>query len=203
MHSASGLAYLVNSVLIVIPTLERARGESTGHLASVTAGVETRVIVIHDEKRQGFTRTVNKGLRQRRPNEDICILNDDVTVFHYGWLWILQTALYSKPKYGLVGPTGRSKSSTAKAQLGDGGLVEVKMLPFWCVLIRREVMDRLGYMDEAFIHYSSDTAYCSKAYRAGWRCVWVKSVFLRHVFEASGFQVAWREHDTEVRRKKR
>lgn len=193
----------MNSVLIVIPTLDPARGESTGQLAVVTAGIETRVVVVHDEKRQGFTRTVNEGIRQRRPDEDICLLNDDVTVFHYGWLRILQTALYSASRYGLAGPTGRSKSSTARAQLGDWGLMEVKMLPFWCVLIKCVVVDKLGGLDEEFIHYSSDTLYCSHARRAGWRCVWAKSVFLHHAFEASGFQTEWREHDTKVRKRKK
>jgi len=192
----------MNPVLIVIPTLDRAVGESIGGLAVATAGIEARVIVVHDERRQGFTKTVNKGIRERRPDEDICLLNDDVTLFHYGWLRILQTALYSREKYGLAGPTGRSKSSTAKAQLGDEGLVEVKMLPFWCVLIKREVVRKLGCLDEAFIHYSSDTRYCSQARTAGWSCVWVKSLFLRHEFEASGFQVEWRKHDTKVRKGK-
>lgn len=203
MHLASRVAHIVNPVLIVIPTLDRARGRDTGHLATVTAGIETRVIVVHDKKRQGFTKTVNRGIRKRMSNEDVCLLNDDVTLFHYGWLRILQTALYSKKKYGLAGPTGRSKSSTARGQLGDRGLLEVRMLPFWCVLIKREAVDRLGCLDEQFIHYSSDTVYCDRARRVGWRCVWVKSVFLRHAFEASGFQVEWRKHDTKVRQRKR
>lgn len=188
----------MNPVLIVIPTLDKALGESTRQLAVATAGVPARGIVVHDEKRQGFTKTVNRGIREGHPDEDICLLNDDVKLFHHGWLQILQTALYAEARYGLVGPTGRSRSSTAKAKLGDAGLVEVKMLPFWCVLIKREVIAKLGCMDEAFIHYSSDTQYCSRAHRAGWKCVWVKSVFLHHVFEGSGFQEEWRKHDTKV-----
>lgn len=190
----------MNPVLIVIPTLDEARGEKTGRLAVLTARCAARFVVVHDAEQQGFTKTVNRGIAQREPGEDLCILNDDIEGFCYAWLRILQTALYSSPGYGLVGPSGRSESSSGTGALGDIGLLAVKMIPFWCVVIKGEVVDRLGLLDERFIHYSSDTWYCKDVIRAGWECVWVKAAFLQHTFEGSGFQEEWRRHDTRVTR---
>ena len=185
-------------MLIVIPTLEQARGEQTGKLALATAGCEARLVVVHDVDKQGFTKTANEGFRQREADEDVCLLNDDVERFCYGWLRILQTALYSTAQYGLAGPSGKSQSGTRTGVRGGVGIQVVKMLPFWCVLIKSVVVDKIGYLDERFIHYSSDTWYCKDANRAGWKCAWVKSVFLGHASGASGYHAEWREHDTAV-----
>jgi len=188
----------VNPILIVIPTLDPEQGAGTGHRAQISAACDTRLIVVHDRQREGFTKTVNRGLRQRQYDEDACILNDDVDVFNYGWLRALRNALDARPGLGLVGPSGDCASSTRVGKLGDTGLVKVNTLPFWCTLIRREVFNKIGYLDEAFIHYSSDTWYCIEAKRAGFGRAWLRPMYLWHQHEGSGFQGDWRKHDTQV-----
>jgi GT2 family glycosyltransferase len=188
----------MNPVLIVIPTLDKERGDGTGKLARATAGCETRLAVSHDARSQGFTRAVNRGLARRRHGEDVCILNDDVYGFPYSWLRTLQDALYSRDRLGIVGPSGRSASSPNAGKLGDAGIQPVKTIPFWCAVVRAEVIEMLGALDPAFIHYSSDTWYCIQAALAGWEVAWVKPVYLWHEHEGSGFRHEWREHDTRV-----
>ena len=188
----------MNPVLIIIPTLDKDRGDSTGKLAQATAACPTRLVVMHDTRGQGFTRTVNRGLARRRHDEDVCILNDDVISFSYSWLRTLQDALYGQDRLGIVGPSGRSASSPSVGKLGDEGIYPVKTLPFWCAVVRAEVIQTLGHLDPAFIHYSSDTWYCIQAALAGWDVAWVKPVYLWHEHEGSGFRHEWREHDTKV-----
>jgi len=188
----------MNPTLIVIPTLDPEQGADTGHRAQLSAGCDTRLVVIHDYFKKGFTKTVNQGLRQRWSDEDVCILNDDIQMFNYGWLRALQNALYAREELGIVGPSGDCASSTRAGRLGDTGLVEINTLPFWCVLIRREAIDQVGYLDEAFIHYSSDTWWCLKAKRAGWERAWLRPLYLWHEHQASGFQHEWRTHDSEA-----
>ena len=182
------------TITIIIPTLDEARGRSTGQLALATAGTDARVIVVNGPKR-GFTKTVNDGMRQVEKG-DVCILNDDVAGFPMGWLAALEKGLHSRPKFGIAGPSG--KSATAPANTGKpgmNGLQACRQLPFWCALLRRKMIDQIGILDERFIHYCSDNEYCARAKRAGWSCVWVRSVFLKHEHKASGFQSAWRKHD--------
>jgi len=181
-------------IAIVIPTLDSARGESTGKLALRTAGIETHLIISAGPRR-GFTKTVNDGIRQTK-NDDVCILNDDVSGFPSGWLNTLRQAIYSHPKYGIAGPSG--KSSTPPTNFGKPsmhGIQVVDRLPFWCVLIRRKLIDTIGLLDESFKHYGSDYWYCTQVRKAGWNCIWVRDVFLVHQQHGSGFSSEWQRCD--------
>jgi len=193
----------MNPILIVIPTLDKEQGKDTMRRALLSSHCDNvRCIVVHDTKERGFTKAVNCGMAERQPREDLCILNDDIVMFTPGWLGILQRSLYVKDSCGIVGPSGKSRSSPGVGRPGDYGFCKVNSLPFWCVLIKSDVVDEMGSLDEDFIHYSSDTWYCLLTRRAGWDCVWVKSAYLFHKREGSGFRGDWRKHDTVTRDKK-
>lgn len=182
-------------IAIVVPTLDTKRAEATGKLALLNAGIEARLI-ISDGPARGFTKTVNDGLRQLEPGEDVVILNDDIYGFPFGWLAGLHAGLYTKPRYGIAGPSGKSGTAPASGgRRGMRGLELVRQLPFWCVLIRRQMLDEIGLLDERFIHYCSDNEYCLRATRNKWGCVWVKGVYLEHKHHGSGLRMAWRDHD--------
>ena len=189
------------SIAIVIPTLDKAKGEDTGKVALATAGcsVPVRVLVSHDREGQGFTKTINQGIRASDPSEDICLLNDDIREFQYGWLEILRQVLYSHKRYGLSCPSGKCAASPMKhGPRGQVGTQVVRQASFWCVLMKRDMLNDLGLLDEAFIHYCSDNWYCEVMRRKGWKCVWAKAVFLVHQTHGSGFQGKWRAHDRKV-----
>lgn len=191
----------MRDIAIVIPTLDFAKGKDTGKLARTLAGcqVAVRVVVALDEHRQGFTKTANWGMQQASADEDICLLNDDILKFQFGWLEILRRALYSNPRFGISGPSGRSSSHPAgKAGPGLFGVEEVKQLSFWCVLFKREMLDELGLLDEVFIHYCSDTWYCNVMRQKGWKCAWARSAFLEHRHHGSGIPGDWKEHDRKI-----
>ena len=191
----------MRSIAIVIPTLNKAKGQDTGKLALATAGcsVPVRVLVSHDKKRQGFTKTANQGMRAASKDEDICLLNDDITEFQFGWLEILRQVLYSNKMYGLSAPGGACAAAPMnQGHHGQIGTQVVRQASFWCVLLKREMLNKLGLLDEAFIHYCSDNWYCQVMRRKGWKCVWAKAVFLVHQHHGSGFQGKWRNHDRKV-----
>jgi GT2 family glycosyltransferase len=193
----------MNPIAIVIPTLDIKRGESIGKTALATAGCQAEVIVSHDPKRSGFTRTCNRGIKRADNGADICLLNDDILRFHHGWLATLQRALYSSPKFGLVGPSGGSNTAPMCAgKLGMSGLKPVKHIPFWCVLIKRKLIDKIGILDERFIHYASDSWYCDCTRKAGFQVVWVRDVFLKHKKHGSKLQSAWKKRDQALYRRR-
>lgn len=49
----------------------------------------------------------------------------------------------------------------------------IEWASFACILIRHEVIDKVGLMDEGYFLYFEDTAYCLKARRAGWNVAYV------------------------------
>lgn len=191
----------MNPILIVIPTLRPKVANETGKIAMATAGcsVPVRLIVVHDAKKEGFSKTINKGMRTSRKDEDVCLLNDDVSGFQFGWLATLQRVLYLNPKYGLSGPSGKSAAAPMKGgRPGQSGTQVVNIISFWCVLMKRAMLSKLGYLDEVYIHYCSDTGYCRRMKVNGWRCVWAKAVFLTHKHGDSGYKKAWRNHDRKI-----
>jgi GT2 family glycosyltransferase len=184
---------LSQPVAIIIPTLDAQRAEPVAAAALASAGHPARVIVV-DGPARGFTRTVNAGLQQLRAGEDACLLNDDTGEFSQDWLRRLVAALYSAPDYGIVGPR------KLKAAPYTGTRV-TKFVWFWAALIRHAVIQQLGFLDERFVHYDSDTEYCQRARRAGWRLARVGEVSIRHTGHASsaigeqwraGDKAAWR-----------
>lgn len=183
-------------ILIVVPTLNLEQGREVGRRAQASAACDTRLVVIHDEEGIGFNKPAIRGMRQRKPGEDVALVNDDIYRFSYGWLKILSAALHADPRRGIVGPSGKSANSGRRNKIGEFGTRSEGMLPFWCVLIRCELLDQIGYMNEEFIHYSSDTLYCYLARSKGWKIEWIKSVFLWHQHAGSGFQQKWRDEDT-------
>jgi len=183
----------MNDIAIVIPTLDEKQAIDTGALALLHAGVDARLIVVNGPPR-GFTKTVNEGLVQTT-TEDVCILNDDVRWFQPSWLAAMQQALHSDPRHGIVGPSGKSAGPSRDGKLGDTGLEMVGRLSFWCVLLRREMIDAIGHLDERYIHYFSDTEYCIRAKRKGWKMLWVRGVWLDHDHHGSGLQSKWKKHD--------
>jgi GT2 family glycosyltransferase len=189
----------VNAVSIVIPTLNLRQGRSTGSLAEATAGCPTHLIVQHDQRRQGFTKTVNAGMAQVPDGHDICVLNDDIERFYPGWLATLWRALYSKDKYGIACPSGNSSTAPmCHGYMGMRGIEVVKQVPFWCALLKRRMVDQVGHLDPAFIHYASDSWYCYQARKAGWRFVWVKEVYLEHKQHGSGLKREWKKQDQKL-----
>jgi len=184
-------------ISVIIPTVQPDLAADTARLAALTAGCETEVLVVHDIKGHGFSHTVNRGWKQARG--DAMILNDDIEWFSYGWLEILRRVLYSDPAFGIVGPSGKSSTTPmCYGWPGQHGLQEVDHLPFWCVLVKQALVDQIGYLDEAFIHYGSDNYYCKTAERAGYKSVWVRDVYLKHTHHGSGLIFKWKEHDDLV-----
>jgi GT2 family glycosyltransferase/tetratricopeptide (TPR) repeat protein/SAM-dependent methyltransferase len=63
----------------------------------------------------------------------------------------------------------------------DGQLLEVDRLIGFCLLIRREVLEQVGLLDERFgIGNYEDDDYCRRARDRGWRLVVARDAFIHH-----------------------
>lgn len=66
----------------------------------------------------------------------------------------------------------------------------VPMEPEWtsfaCVLIRREVIDQIGLMDESYFMYYEDIDYCWRARSAGWKIIHYPEARVVHLRGGSG-----------------
>lgn len=64
--------------------------------------------------------------------------------------------------------------------LDDDQVHEVKAVSGSCMMIRREVIDQIGYLDEQFFAYQEDADYSFRARRAGWKIYYVPDARVIH-----------------------
>jgi GT2 family glycosyltransferase len=133
--------------------------------------------------------------------EWILILNED-TVLHPACLQELVAAGKADPAIGILGPMVFHHDEPDVIQSAGGRLGrfwesihvganetnrnqfkqvrEVDWISGCALLVRREVIEQIGNLDERFYYYWEETEWCFRAKRAGWRIVHVPDARLWH-----------------------
>lgn len=159
---------------------------------------QTDIVTIFNEENLGFPKGCNQGI-QIATGSNILLLNNDVIVTEH-WLDNLLEALYSSEEIGAVGAISNNcpyyqaipvdyktldeMHSFARAlNVHDPKKWEerIKLVGF-CMLIKREVVDKVGSLDERFTpgNYEDDD-YSFRILQAGYRLLLCKDVFIHHV----------------------
>lgn len=148
---------------------------------------------------KGFPAACNLGLRMA-VGDALLLLNND-TLMTQNALSHMLTCLYSSEDIGIVGPmtnyaSGKQQieepftsveAMAAQMNVPDSGKWrQVERIVGLCFLFRRELMDRIGLLDERFSpgHFEDDD-YCYRARQAGYRLMIVGDAFIYHHGSAS------------------
>jgi GT2 family glycosyltransferase len=164
--------------------------------------IDPRVRLMRNNQNLGFTKSCNLGMRQAA-SADVVLLNSDTEV-SAGWLEKMQRAAYSSPSIGTVTPlTNNGTVSSVPVFMQDNELpvgqsiasfaamverVSLRTYPRlptcvgFCVYIKREVIDRVGYLDEeAFGRgYGEENDFSCRLQAAGYIDVLDDSTFIYH-----------------------
>jgi GT2 family glycosyltransferase len=71
----------------------------------------------------------------------------------------------------------------------EDATIEVDALSGSCMLIRRQVIEEIGYLDEQFFAYQEDTDFCSRARQAGWKVYYYPGAQIIHYGGQGGSRV--------------
>jgi GT2 family glycosyltransferase len=135
------------------------------------------VALIRNETNLGFVKATNQGLRASDADY-VCLLNNDTKVDEK-WLEELIKVAKNDSKIGIVNPGGFSGSSKKKEL--SGKWIKVGFTTGFCMLIKREVINRVGFLDEDYgIGFWEDTDYCMRAKKAGYICASAKAAYVYH-----------------------
>ena len=134
---------------------------------------EDGIKVVLNKENVGFPKGCNIGIAHADVENDILLLNNDIEVCH-NWLDNLQTALHSDPKIGAVGGLDANHFRGALDEAGqhlnfaatDTSAIHqfaiknnqldpsrwryTNFLTGYCMLIKRNVLNQIGLLDERF-----------------------------------------------------
>lgn len=147
----------------------------------------------------GFPAACNKGLKIAT-GDTILLLNNDVIVTR-NWLQNMLNCLNSDTNIGIVGPLTNYASGKQQIDMPYTSLEEmssqlnepdakkwlqVERIVGMCFLFKRELMDRIGLLDERYSpgHFEDDD-YCHRARNAGYTFRIAGDVFVFHHGSAS------------------
>ena len=160
--------------------------------------------VIHNKENRFFAGGNNQGLEIARGRYAM-LLNAD-TLVGPGWLSRMIACAQRRPEFGLVGPctngatgvqlvpqpgyrTSEEFPSFARgwAKRHDGQWEIAHRIIAFCLLIKRDVLKRVGLLDERFGPGGyEDYDYCLRAQHAGFSAVVARDVFVHH-FGGKGY----------------
>lgn len=122
----------------------------------------------------GFTKATNEGIKVAL-GDYIILLNNDVVLLDMAakntWIEMLEAPFLTDEKVGITGPL----------RLFDR-YADSDVMIFFCVMIRRDMFDVLGLLDEAFSPGGGeDIDFCVKLLHAGYKQVMVPDENIRKV----------------------
>jgi GT2 family glycosyltransferase/glycosyltransferase involved in cell wall biosynthesis len=177
--------------------VDNASHDGTPEWLEAEALREPRLRVVCNAENRGFAGANNQGLQMAR-GEFFCLLNND-TVVTGGWLSTLLGHLREIPGVGIVGPVSNMVGNEAKIPVGYSDIADMPrwaaaycrrhagetfplmMLGFFCVVMRLEVYEKVGPMDEQFgVGYFEDTDYCYRIRAAGYSLRCARDAFVHH-----------------------
>ena len=166
------------------------------------ASSEPRITLLENEENLGFVGTVNRGMKHATAN-DVLLLNSDTEVAN-DWLDRLRRAAYVSAKVASVTPfssnaticsypvfcaanpvpAGETTASLDRlfAQANAGQVVDVPTGVGFCMYIRRDSLNAVGFFDEEHFGkgYGEENDFCQRAQAKGWRNLHALDCYVLH-----------------------
>jgi O-antigen biosynthesis protein len=137
--------------------------------------------IIQNATNLGFVKATNQGIRES--NAPFVVLMNNDTEAAPRWLQKLRRPLLDG--YAISGSLSSAFGSwQGRWQPRAGDPVQVptdKSLAFFCTMIKREVFERIGCLDESFgLGLGDDDEYCHRAREAGYKLALVQDLTITH-----------------------
>lgn len=209
-NSLSTLSTCIQSVLETIGTrdevivVDNNSVDGTRSYLEQMEGCDRRLHVIYNTENVGFAAGSNVGIRRAR-HEYVVLLNPD-TIVRGRWLETL-TAHFKKGLVGAVGPLsdivagpqwirerlGHEPCQTlTQDQVAEfvatnraGRSFEVKLLIGFCLMLRRSILETIGFLDEDLFLGNDDLEISWRLRRWGYRLLVAEDTYVQHLGGAS------------------
>jgi GT2 family glycosyltransferase len=180
--------------LIVV---DNASVDGTAEYLKTFAAEHANVRIQLNDINKGYAAGNNDGIRLAR-GRYVVLLNND-TLVPCEWLPRLLKLFKEQPNIGMVGPVTNSAGNEQRIDLPGlneknfeemaaayierqkGVWFTTEKLGFFCVAIRRTLLEKIGFLDEKFgLGMFEDDDYCLRAKKAGFSLGVVEDCFVYH-----------------------
>jgi len=153
-------------------------------------GAIQEIVVLQNETNEGFPKGMNRGIKASQAPY-VCLLNNDLR-FTRGWLKELIAVAEAHPCIGVINPSSSTFGNHPSAgislqayadglQRRQGEYTEVGMCIGFCMLIKREVLDKVGGLSEEVERiFFEDEDFCMRAQQAGYQSVVADAAYVYH-----------------------
>lgn len=164
--------------------------DTKNYLEAAKSGANVPFALIRNKSNLGFIKAVNQGIAASKARY-ICLLNND-TIVTKGWLEAMIEVAESSPGVGIVNPSSNNlgqkpaKGEPIELYAGkfrDSAIKSVEMATAvgFCMLIKREVIEKIGLFDEIYgMGNFEDTDFSRRAAKAGYRCARAVRAYVYH-----------------------
>ncbi|MDE1976674.1 MAG: glycosyltransferase family 2 protein [Elusimicrobia bacterium] len=172
-------------------------GSTDGTAAYVRSLKKRQIRIIRNPSNRGFPTAVNQGMKAAKGDYFVWLNND--TVVTDGWLGRMTGWAARSPRVGAVGPSSNAPGvsfqlvdgapkagkiqgfARAISEMNAGRSVWVPLITGFCFLVKREAVDRIGFLDERFgLGIYEDYDYCMRLRQAGYGILMAQDVFIHH-----------------------
>ncbi len=161
------------------------------YLSSLKDTPNCRFEIVLNKENRGFVRGMNQGLKLSTAPY-VCLANNDL-IFTKGWLEEIISIFERYSDIGILNPNSNNLGISPPAQIPLAGFAEdlrnrykgvFMEMPFcigFCMVIKREVIDKVGGLSEEFAPmFFEDTDYSMKAQKAGYLIGVAKGSYVWH-----------------------
>jgi GT2 family glycosyltransferase len=178
---------------------------STDHSPEYLQTVFPNIVVLNNSENLGVAGGRNRGFREAvsRGNDYVLSLDNDAHI-DARLIGRLVEVAESDSRIGVLGPKTYSDDGSARIQCAGGSITytqnvcshrglgevdrgqfdeiqDVDYFPGFGFMARREVFEKLNFLDEGFYGYGyEDTDFCLRAVQAGYRVVYVPGAVMWH-----------------------
>ena len=175
--------------------------------------------LLKNSKNLGFSAGINIGIQESQG--DLILLYNNDAIAHPASLSKMVETILSKNKIGMVGglilynepndviwsrggkldlvtgtiwSDGLGQKMFAKSPFQENLVADVDYLSGCVLLIRKEVIQKIGLLDDAYLIGGQDLDWCLRARRAGFECVLNPSAIIWHIGSHSSRQMPLRSY---------
>lgn len=161
------------------------KSTDSGSLKFLSDIADEKIKIVHNQENLGWVKSVNRGIEESTA-QYACIMNND-TIVTDGWLDEMIKIAQQAPDIGLVNPVWEKPDRVSIADYAQGlkkftgEFVETDWVRGFCFLVKRELINKIGGLDEAYSPgYYDDWDFSVRAIAAGFRSVRAKSAYVYH-----------------------